>query len=285
MEIDRKVLRKRDGRFCQLEIKLKDGRLSICGTEGRIERRAAAKKQALEYWRNYFDEEPAAIQEMNKSCGTRFTSSTGAARYVVQTDGEFHGLDVLRADGNEVLCAESGGQILEEIADWFPEARPLLPWHLNDMKAGCEHQEALGWGHGNTIALDRSSATEMQIVALDHYSFSRVKHQRALAAKRMAEKARADRHYRMELLRKLHKAPTISDEEMFTSVLPSSQKEAQRVVSELTEKEIPDVPFEAEIFKDSLGAPCPTCGYRYGTAWLKRELPAEVVELAASVCA
>ena len=261
MEIDRKVLRKRDGRFCQLEIKLKDGRLSICGTEGRIERRAAAKKQALEHWRSFFDDEPAAIQEMNERCGTRFTSSAGAARYVVQQDGEFHGLDVLREDGNEVLCAESGGQIREEIADWFPEARPLLPWHLNDMKAGCEHQEALGWGRGKTIALDRSSATEAQLEELARLSEARVKPARDKAYE--SEKIATQKRYGVHYL---------------------TGKDLAEIRNKVA-LAIPVVPFEAEIFKDSLGAPCPTCGYRYGTAWLKRELPAEVVELAASVCA
>jgi hypothetical protein len=26
-----------------------------------------------------------------------------------------------------------------------------------------------------------------------------------------------------------------------------------------------------------LSKPCPVCGYKYGTAWKKRELPAEVI--------
>ena len=46
------------------------------------------------------------------------------------------------------------------------------------------------------------------------------------------------------------------------------------------ERDIQPATFDAEIFQDSIGAPCPTCGYRYGTQWLKRELPAEIVELA-----
>lgn len=29
---------------------------------------------------------------------------------------------------------------------------------------------------------------------------------------------------------------------------------------------------------DSLGQPCPTCGYRYGTAWLVEEVPAVVLD-------
>lgn len=182
MNIDRKILRKRDGHFCRLEIKLANGRLSICGTEGRIEKRSHAKREALDYWRGFFAEERGAIQEMNERTGSRCITPNGAAKHVLQHDGELHGLDVLSEKGDEVLLIVSCGQIRETIAEWFPEAKPLLPWHLNDMHAGCEHQEALKWDN------------------------------------------------------------------------------------------------------EKLGVPCPTCGYKYGTAWLKRELPAEIVKLAAEVC-
>lgn len=32
-----------------------------------------------------------------------------------------------------------------------------------------------------------------------------------------------------------------------------------------------------------LGEPCPVCGYKYGSAWLKRELPADVIEFLQSL--
>lgn len=48
--------------------------------------------------------------------------------------------------------AFSSGQNLEEIATYFPHDKRVLRlveiwrvWHLNDMKAGCEHQRAEGW--------------------------------------------------------------------------------------------------------------------------------------------
>ena len=143
--MERKILRKRDGRFCQVEIRLVDGRLSVCGTEGRIERRVVAKRQALEYWRGFFEDQPEEIYAMNERCGTRFISPTGAAKYVLAQDGDLHGMDVLGDEsGAEVLIVESCGQIREEIAEWFPEVAPLIKYHLNDMHAECEHQEARG---------------------------------------------------------------------------------------------------------------------------------------------
>lgn len=30
--------------------------------------------------------------------------------------------------------------------------------------------------------------------------------------------------------------------------------------------------------KNEINAPCPTCGYKYGSAWLKKEIPHEIIE-------
>lgn len=140
----RTILRKKNGHFCEVEIRLDKGRLSICGTEGRIERRAMAKKEALEYWRSYFEDNPEEIMSMNKRFNKRFTSSTGAAKFVLESDGDLHGIDVHAEDGNDILISESCGQICETITEWFPEVVPLMKWHLNDMHAECEHQEKRG---------------------------------------------------------------------------------------------------------------------------------------------
>jgi hypothetical protein len=173
----RSITRERGARYCTVTIELQNGRLSITGHEGRVATLANAKREAVRYWTNYFEEERGAIQEINERCSTRFTSAAGAAKYVLRSDGELHGLDATVA-GKLVHLLESCGQITETVADYFPEVRPLLPWHLNDMKAGCEHQEALGWG------------------------------------------------------------------------------------------------------SDSIGTPCPECGYKYGSKWLRRELPGDVQQLA-----
>ena len=96
----------------------------------------------------------------------------------------------------------------------FPEIAPLLPWHLNDLKAGCEHQDVLGWGHGIDVTVEPES------------------------------------------------------------------KEAQNAWGATV-----TVTTQRKVYKDSIGAPCPTCGYCYGTAWTKRELPPEIVKLAEEVAA
>lgn len=180
-DFDRSITRKRAGSYCTIRIEWRNGRLSITGEAGDVARPAAAKRRALDFWRSFFEDSPGEIAAMNERCGTRFRSPTAAARYVLASDGDLHGLDA-REDGGDVLIGHSFGQITDELREWFPEAAPLLPWHLNDMHAECEHQQARG-----------------------------------------------------------------------------------------------------ETFKTHPNAQCPDCGYRLGSAWLKREVPADIIELARTV--
>ena len=177
--MERKIMRRQGNEFCELEIKLRDGRFTMTGTAGYIGTERAARREALSYWESYFEESPGEIQAMNQRFGRRFSSTRGAAKFVLECDGEFHGLDVVHQDDGEVYVCHSCGQIREEIARFFPEAKPYFAWHLNDMHAECEHQQARG-----------------------------------------------------------------------------------------------------ETYQSHPGAVCPDCGYKLGSAWKKRELPAEVVEWA-----
>jgi hypothetical protein len=288
--MDREITRIKGDRYCAVTIKVSDeGRLTVTGESGRVVRTAVAKKEALEYWRSFFDDSPDEIRAMNEKCGTHFRGSLSAAKYVLRVDGDFHGLDV-REGGptGHVLIGESFGQIREEILEFFPEVAPLFPWHLNDMCAGCEHQEALGWGHGKTIALTADTLTEAQRetfekVALDVAKLARAKLARERWDEITSSEASAGRY-----LRSIGLTPTIHDVGVLCSrALPMAYetKKARARLEKEIEREITPEVFDAAIFKDSLCAPCPTCGYRYGTAWLKRELPPEIIALAETVCA
>lgn len=140
----KRQLRMRGSRWCALEVELRDGRLSIYGSEGRIVTRIAAKRQAREYWQSFFEEDRSQLHEMNDRCGTHYRTAKSAAKFVLDSDGEFHGLDVDHEDGGRVFLTESCGQIRETLAEWFPEVVPYFQWHLNDMHAECIHQEARG---------------------------------------------------------------------------------------------------------------------------------------------
>lgn len=145
----RSITRVRGEEFCTLEISLENGRLSICGIAGDVMRTASAKRQALAYWVSFFEDSPEEIKSMNERCSTAFRSARSAARYVLASDGEFHGLDVTREESGRVYIGHSFGQIRTELARFFPECVPYFAWHLNDMHAECVHQEALGITYQN----------------------------------------------------------------------------------------------------------------------------------------
>ena len=148
MNTDRRTVRRvRDKQWFELEVELCDQghgpELSICGAAGDVLTRAQAKRAAREYWESFFDECPSELGEMAKRFKRGFTVKS-AARFVLQEDGELHGLDVHEEDDNRIYITHSCGQIREELLDYFPEVEPYLQWHLNNMHAECEHQQARG---------------------------------------------------------------------------------------------------------------------------------------------
>lgn len=129
-------------RWCSVNLKLDNGRFSVSGSEGEVVTVEQAKTMALEYWEGFFDDDPEQLANMNKRFSKCFRSSKLAAKFVIDTDGEYHGLDVDREEDGKVYLVQSCGQIREAIAEFFPEVSCLFPYHLNDMKADCEHQQA-----------------------------------------------------------------------------------------------------------------------------------------------
>lgn len=280
----RVITRRKGAEWCALEITHENDRLSICGSAGRVLPRAEAKKEALQSWENYFEDEPAEIVRLK--CRT----AKGAAKKVIASDGELHGLDVFRDDGKEVYILTSCGQIREELARFFPEAAPLLPWHLNDLRAGCEHQEALGWGHGVTIALAARDLTDAQRETLQAKAEAVAKKAREKEFARRWSELTHDRGKAVSWIKSIQGGKCSTDDveaivpNFAPGIYPSLTRNFKKKLEAQIEAEIKAEPFDAAIYKDSIGAPCPVCGYEYGTQWLKRDLPAEIVELAANVC-
>jgi hypothetical protein len=114
----------------------------------------------------------------------------------------------------------SGGQNLEEIASYFPgshKVRRIVEvwrrWHLNTMKAGCEHQRAAGW---DKAPIDPEKPTHTY-----------------------------GRHFE------------------------GQNQPSWNLLGWVREDEHPD---------GLMCRACWVCGYKYGTAWLTEELPAEIIE-------
>jgi hypothetical protein len=114
----------------------------------------------------------------------------------------------------------SGGQNLDTIAKLFPR-NPRVQrivevwrrWHLNAMRAGCEHQRREAW---DQRPIDPSKP-------LDSYG----------------------KHY------------------------PGQEHATWNQLTWVRPEEYPG---------GLLTAPCPVCGYRYGSAWLTEELPPEIIQ-------
>jgi hypothetical protein len=172
--------------------------------------------------------------------------------------------------------------------EWFPEIKPLVPWHLNGLRATCECQERLGLHVGMTIALTKDTLTPAQREAIDNDLMD------ACKAKREKEFARRWQEI-MDSDYKAHQAiraatgketVTISDMECLRGqYVPHTAlyKQVKDWVHNEVCKDIQPEVFEAEIFKDGINAPCPECGFRMGSRWLQRKLPEEIVELAKTV--
>lgn len=181
-------------------------------------------------------------------------------------------------------CRGGAGQCVDSIRSGQPNSdwtREMLDrfcdiwdrWHLNDMNPCCEHQRGLGW-------LDEAG----QKITLYHYRLT----PQASKIKNDAEKAA------MEALRngKVF-APTA--EQAFFASLPEFLDVYDELSKELSPYYEPKKPLYSgdtgptetktrgwvRFNESSLGIlckPCPVCGYKYGTAWQKEEVPQEVID-------
>lgn len=123
-------------------------RLSITGTAGYVAKPKDARREALQYNVSLFEDGDYPLPEANQAWGTNFRSPLAAARYVLQVDGEYAGLDVVdevwerRGKRNyaRVLVGHSFGCLHDDIKARAPELAHLIPWHMSDMKPGSPSQ-------------------------------------------------------------------------------------------------------------------------------------------------
>lgn len=166
----------------------------------------------------------------------------------------------------------------EPIEGWSREMLDKLcqiweRWHLNDMRAYCKHQKELGW--------DELAGKK---VTLYNYRLTR----EAQNKKKEAETAA------LTALREGRTFVPTSDQVEYAA-MPYSIKTHEALSGEVTERYEPKKPLwagdEGATEEKSLGwlkpeehpdgllcRPCPVCGYKYGTAWKKEEVPQDVIE-------
>lgn len=146
-------------------------------------------------------------------------------------------------------------------------------WHLNGMRPYCQHQKELGW--------DQLARKE---VMLYNYTLCREAMDKQKDAERASIKA---------LKSGTVFAPT--EEQVRYANLPYSITTHEKLTGEMEMLYKPRKPIYAgdkgateiktlgwlkpeEHPEDLLCRPCPICGYKYGTAWIKEEVPKYIIE-------
>lgn len=158
------------------------------------------------------------------------------------------------------LYGETWGQCVEEIAVFYPELKPALPYHLNTMRAGCEHQRAAKWGEQEVelVTWKLTTAALLQVRTL-----------KEAALESLARTGTATVDEATQRLLNLPYETTRAPNEKVAVYYEETRHERK-----LTTWVRPD-----EHPAGVLGKPCPTCGYKYGSGWMTEELPAEIVAL------
>jgi len=146
---------------------------------------------------------------------------------------------------------------------WFDLLDIWGKWHLNDMQAGCKHQRDLGWGNNDlTVVTYR--------LGMEEYNSQKT-------IKEISQKRLMD-----------GEAVKLTAEE--TNILalkweikgPESLKETPLISDYYTEKsretKTDGWAYETEHPEGKLTKPCPVCGYKYGSAWLREDLPQEIID-------
>lgn len=229
---------------------------------------------------------------VERHIGTMDTGYPARARVTIHAhfdrDEELHmTADAERPNARDI---DAGGQMQDDLRalatsggiKFAPEwdARRLLDvldiwdrWHLNHMRASCEHQRALGWS--NLAAEERTiyfwrlnkDATKQTREAL----------KAAEAALRRGETVALPDD--VAALAQLPDRVTTADDTppgpLYEANRPQYEGDSYNRATEtktrgwLTPSDHPD---------GLLTAPCPECGYRYGTEWRKEEIPTDVLD-------
>lgn len=139
-------------------------------------------------------------------------------------------------------------------------------WHLNDMKAGCEHQRAT-W----------HPEAEVEIVTyrLDSEAWKQQDEIKRRALKGLEQGLTV--HYtadEREVMALPWETTTAPDADSSGSGRYSVQKRETKRAGWV---------YPAEHSAGLLMKPCEVCGYKYGSAWLFEEVPADVVAFLASL--
>lgn len=169
------------------------------------------------------------------------------------------------------IGSRCGGQCLDEIARFVktPLFREIFRfwqlYHLNGMKAACEHQRAAGW---EEIAAETVTA-HIYTMTADAITERNAAERRIIEAAKRGETVTATEAEQKALNRK-YEIKCFGDE---TPAEIGKYYKLKR-----TEEKRLGWLRETEHPRGILGRACPVCGYRYGTSWLYSHIPEKDLE-------
>lgn len=178
----------------------------------------------------------------------------------------------------------SCGQCIDEIRKGTPDSgwsQEMLnrfcdiweEWHLSDMRPYCKHQKELGW----------DKLAKKKVVLYNYTLCSEALDKQKEAEKKAIEALKSGTVF------------TPTEEQVRYANLPYSITSYQKLTGEMEKLYKPRKPIyggdkgateiktlgwiRPEEHPDGiLCRPCPVCGYKYGSAWIREEVPKDVIE-------
>ena len=232
-----------------------------------------------QYWHRASKNDPFDKEEMRSRMSRAFVR--------IEYDREKKELSLCgvigpRSSGN---CDGSAGQCVDEIRKGEPNAeegwtREMLDrlcdiwdeWHLNGMRPYCLHQKKMGW--------DRKASEEVTIYNYTLNSEALKRERAAKDAAIAALKAGETFTPTPEQVADANRPWRIRTYEPISGPLAEFYKpdrdrpQETKTLGWLHENEHPD---------GILCRPCPVCGYKYGTSWLREDVPRDVLDFLTSL--
>ena len=135
-------------------------------------------------------------------------------------------------------------------------------WHLNDMRAGCQHQRK-DWNTGAPVVVTRYTWGPSF-----HAARKAVEDATATPEEYAAYQTVKARVYAVTMGFDCPKYETPEVGELLAAGMVRTEKVGVKTAGWVSHREHPD---------GLLSKPCPVCRYKYGSAWLKEDVPEDVI--------
>lgn len=203
-----------------------------------------------------------------------------------------------RENGN---CAGSCGQIIISFKEYdkrghlsLSELRPASNWtrsmirkffdvwdrwHLNDMSPMCEHQRAAGWDSSKELTIYHF---RLRPTVRDAIKNAKDRAEKAIKAGEVFIPADFETVYLNLRDRITHDKPELP-EGLEPYYIPNGPQYNRDSYNRASETKTAGWVYESEHPEGLLSKPCPTCGYKYGSAWRKEDVPQDVIDFLRSL--